>query len=276
MKECAFCPHTAKLSAEHIVSDWINDLFPGKKKFSLKTAQGVDTEWTSNSLDWRAKVVCETCNNTWMSEIENNHAKPALTDLIIGNTDIAFTESRARSITFSAFKTGVILDHSQRDRQPFFSRRIRYAFRDTSTYQLTLMFGRARTFQDPAETFIPATKQERCHLKIILLPPIRLSFMCLRGLLDIFCFQFVAVKQIVAVPFAPNLRFDNLAVPIWPRLHTGYLWPERVALRNKQQFEVFAERWRKIDILGKLYAPSRRCDSGVIGLTSVNYCPLRY
>ncbi len=130
MKECAFCPHTAKLSAEHIVSDWINDLFPGKKKFSLKTAQGVDTEWTSNSLDWRAKVVCETCNNTWMSEIENNHAKPALTDLIIGNTDIAFTESRARSITFSAFKTGVILDHSQRDRQPFFSRRIRYAFRE--------------------------------------------------------------------------------------------------------------------------------------------------
>jgi hypothetical protein len=30
MSECAFCPITAKLTAEHVTSEWMNDLFPGE------------------------------------------------------------------------------------------------------------------------------------------------------------------------------------------------------------------------------------------------------
>lgn len=57
----------------------------------------VISEWVSERLDWKAKVVCEKCNNTWMSDIENNHAKPAVTDLIVGKVDVPIPRSRARS-----------------------------------------------------------------------------------------------------------------------------------------------------------------------------------
>src|SRR5215469_6552046 len=106
MRECAFCPHTAKLSAEHIVSTWINDLFPGKKKFTRKDEHGnVISEWVSDEIDWTAKVVCQACNNTWMSRIESLHAKPVMTDLIRGVLDISFSQSAARSVAIFAFKT---------------------------------------------------------------------------------------------------------------------------------------------------------------------------
>jgi hypothetical protein len=66
--ECAFCPSTAKLSGEHIWSDWMNALFPGKKKY-LNIIER--TIWSSNALDWKAKVISEPCNNGWMSNIES-------------------------------------------------------------------------------------------------------------------------------------------------------------------------------------------------------------
>jgi hypothetical protein len=130
-KECAFCPATAKLSGEHLWSDWMNDLFPGKKRFTSKNEKGeIIVDRISDNLDWKAKVVCEPCNNTWMSEIESKHAKPAMKDLIAGDLDIPVSQARARSIALFAFKTAVIFDHMKRDREPFFLRSVRHRFRE--------------------------------------------------------------------------------------------------------------------------------------------------
>jgi|SRR5215469_5082405 len=129
-KECAFCPETASRSGEHLWSAWIGDLIPGKKKFSIKDEKGkVTSQWTSDQLDWKAKVVCEKCNNTWMSDIENNHAKPAMTDLIVGRVDIPIPQARARSIALFAFKTAVVFEHLRRGHEPFFNRSARHEFR---------------------------------------------------------------------------------------------------------------------------------------------------
>jgi len=47
-------------------------------------------------MDWKVRVVCEKCNNTWMSDIEHNHAKPVLTPLVTGQMNIP---NRCRSET---------------------------------------------------------------------------------------------------------------------------------------------------------------------------------
>ncbi len=126
MGECSFCTHTGKLSAEHIASDWMNVLFPGRRKaWLVKGDPRERKEFETDSLDWTAKVVCESCNNGWMSEIEAHHAKPALTPLITGEMEIPIDLNRAQSMALFAFKTAVVLDHSQRDRVPFFSKRQR-------------------------------------------------------------------------------------------------------------------------------------------------------
>src|SRR6185437_5187619 len=132
MKECAFCPHTGKFSAEHITSCWISDLFPGKisaRRFDQTT--GTHSELNTSTLDFKAKVVCENCNQTWMSDIEGQHAKPVLTPLITGETGIHVGLSEARSMALFSFTTAVILDHSARRGQvPFFDRIARHNFRE--------------------------------------------------------------------------------------------------------------------------------------------------
>src|SRR5713101_1714265 len=112
-KECAFCLETAKLSAEHLWSDWMTALFPGKKRFTSKNEKGeIVADWSSEDLNWKARVVCETCNNTWMSNIETN-AKSAMSGLIRGETGV-ISQSCADSIALFAFKTAVIFDHIRR------------------------------------------------------------------------------------------------------------------------------------------------------------------
>jgi hypothetical protein len=63
-----------------------------------------------------------------MSDIEGNHAKPALTSLIKCETGIPITIEKARSIALFAFKTAVVMDHAHHRNEPWFSRRLRHSF----------------------------------------------------------------------------------------------------------------------------------------------------
>lgn len=105
MKQCAFCPHTAKLSAEHILGKWMNELFAGRMKGEYSDGAGRHRKWESTEIDWTARVVCENCNNTWMSDIESKHAKLVLTPLIRGEEDVPIGVATARSLAIFTFKT---------------------------------------------------------------------------------------------------------------------------------------------------------------------------
>jgi hypothetical protein len=73
----------AKMSGEHLWSDWITKVLPPMRHhFTLRDQFGGVEQFTKTSLDLTAKVVCEQCNNGWMNDLENNEAKPALTDMI--------------------------------------------------------------------------------------------------------------------------------------------------------------------------------------------------
>jgi hypothetical protein len=77
MKECAFCASTADMSLEHVIGDWISKCLPGDKILT-RTDNGKVSSWPASTINWTAKVVCEPCNNGWMSDLENDVAKPAL------------------------------------------------------------------------------------------------------------------------------------------------------------------------------------------------------
>src|SRR5271169_3869635 len=130
-RECAFCSTTADISGEHLWSAWMDALFPGKKRFTVKNEKGeVTAQWDKPALDWKANVVCGRCNSTWMSKIENDHAKPALTDLILDKLDIPIAESRANSIALFAFKSAVVFNHLRPVADPFFPQSARHNFRE--------------------------------------------------------------------------------------------------------------------------------------------------
>jgi hypothetical protein len=55
-----------------------------------------------------------------MSDIENNHAKPAMSELIVGNSDVPIETLRARSIALFCFKTAAVIDLISPLDAPFF------------------------------------------------------------------------------------------------------------------------------------------------------------
>ena len=134
----------------------MGDLFPGRKRFTRKNEKGeIIGEWSSDKIDWRARVVCEPCNNTWMSHIENR-AKPVLSRFILGEAQ-TICQPDADVIAPFAFKSAVIFDHIRFDHaKPFFSRSARHRFRTERAIPASVRMFLAGIFRAGRERFIRA------------------------------------------------------------------------------------------------------------------------
>src|SRR4029077_12013001 len=78
-----------------------------------------------------AKVVCTPCNNNWMSDLENDHARPAMQDLHLGNNSATLGPTEVAALSAYAFKTTVVANHKTLRRPVFFSAGERFKFRTT-------------------------------------------------------------------------------------------------------------------------------------------------
>jgi hypothetical protein len=204
-------------------------------------------QWFSEDLNWKAKVVCKPCNEGWMSNIEAQHAKPAMTDLITGGLDVPISESRARSVSLFAFKSAVVFDHVARTREPFFLRSIRHRFREAlavphTTVQMWmagfLLTGKGEVFTSYHEGNLSPSNHVRLYV-------------CTYAI-GHFVFQVVGQRQQGFTPFGPlDRRFDGSALPFFPTrmLPRGLTWPVADVLRTAQDLEDFALRWKDIRVV---------------------------
>jgi hypothetical protein len=236
--ECAFCPSTAKLSGEHVFSDWMNALLPGPKRFQDIIKK---RHWAESKLNWKAKVVCEPCNNGWMSEIEWLNAKPSMAELIVGKVDIPIPQSRARAIAIFAFKTTAVIEHMNRTRTArFFSRSVRHRFRQTLEIPPTVNMWMAG--------YLPLG-QGRCTTIYHELPKAdSLELYVCTYAIGHFVFQVVAERKPSSWALSPITGFEHLAVPFWPRVPSGFMWPAEAVLKTVKDFELFAARWQRLHV----------------------------
>jgi len=110
-RTCIFCGGSGKLSEEHVIGNWIRKVIPR-----------VQTEYKSyrTSLDFsndkvqvqpmtkikqghpgtiRLKIVCEKCNNEWLSANFETPVKPVITKLLMANaTELDANEQRIISL----------------------------------------------------------------------------------------------------------------------------------------------------------------------------------
>lgn len=132
MRTCAFCPST-KLTREHIFGDWINKIIPPNPTTNRRrtSPDGPIKEWTTLGVDYTAKVVCAKCNNEWMSEFEEQEAKPTLSDMIRYGGSVSLLPRGIASIAAFGFKMAVISNITGYQNQPYFTERERYRFAKT-------------------------------------------------------------------------------------------------------------------------------------------------
>jgi len=241
-RECAFCRSTAKLTGEHLWSDWMNDLFPGRKHFTMRDKHGkFSKKWRTAELDWTAKVVCEPCNGGWMSKIENEHAKPAMTDLIRGTGDITISKSIARSIALFAFKTAVVFDHMQKERGPFFHRIIRDRFRESCEISPTIRMWMT-AYSPSGSGAVHTCYHEGRHT---LSGRIEL-YICTYAV-GHFVFQVCAERGPMRAYLTPRPDFEDLAIPFWPSVPKETTWPPPAALSSAVDFHKFSIRWNEVE-----------------------------
>ena len=112
----------------------MNKLFPistiTHRKIALDGTP-LNEGWTASKINLKAKVVCRPCNNGWMSRLENDFAKPAMADLILGNRIGELSKKRAHGLSLFAFKTAVIANRTLAESEWFFERSDRYVFRQS-------------------------------------------------------------------------------------------------------------------------------------------------
>jgi hypothetical protein len=134
MRKCAFCSSEAKLTGEHVWSAWIGKLLASKssKQFNVsrkyRNADDART-WTQRTIDHKTKVVCKSCNEGWMSDLEGA-AKATLSGIIRDAAPVSLLSRGVDSLAAFAFKCAVVADHTSPNGTPFFSPHIRHKFRE--------------------------------------------------------------------------------------------------------------------------------------------------
>jgi hypothetical protein len=219
----------------------MNELFVGPVKAKITDSTGLVKEWKSPGLDLKARVVCKPCNNTWMSDIEDKHAKPVMTPLIKGETAVPIGSAEAHSLALFAFKTAVVLDHADRRRDHFFSSRIRDGFRRHLAIPGTVqmwMCGYAQN-RNRMRSQVVYHNGKLGATYPIQLYALTFGIGCL-------VFQVLSINDFGSVRFAPLSGFEDLAVPFWPIVPEGIVWPNSISLSNVSEFDRFSFRWSSV------------------------------
>ena len=207
--------------------------------------------WESSSFDITAKVVCATCNNGWMSQLENDEARPAMQDMILSDNPVSLSPKRVQSIARFAFKTAVILNHCDSHRNPFFTSFARRRFATTleipDGVQVWLAAFKGRSLGDStlksryAESYPDAMN--------------RFEMFTLTFSVGYLVFQLLATKwsdplwagRLSSPTYTQDRASYRISIPIWPHGRGTVSWPPPRLLTMKSIWR-FCDRLEHADL----------------------------
>ena len=110
-RSCIFCG-MAPVTAEHILPRWLSEYLPVRMRVRRTGSDHPSTQWRERGVGQRTRAVCATCNNGWMSVIEQE-AKPHLVRLLKGSPTLLNRDAQAAVATW-AFKTSCVMSTTRR------------------------------------------------------------------------------------------------------------------------------------------------------------------
>jgi hypothetical protein len=240
------------MSGEHVWSDWISRIFyPTPKPRSVlikreRTGQPT-TLRPAASMNVKPKIVCEPCNNNWLSDLENAYMKPLLTNAIARGASTTFAQDDLVAITAWAFKTAVVVDHMEHRRDPFFSPAQRQRFAVDFTFPTGTQLYLFR-YNDHGHNALKGSFIS--HYLMAKRGPFKgLKLFVLTYVAGQFAFQIVSRKQArtVVLPsvIGPRDEFRGLTIAIWPNPQVSVRWPPPFYL-GEDVLDAFGNRWRRV------------------------------
>jgi hypothetical protein len=188
-------------------------------------------------MDRKKKTVCEKCNNGWMSDVVNLHAKPCIEQMILSDAPVQLDPSCILSISIFAFLKAVIGDHLSQDRPRCFSMAVRSKFRRTLSlpHNMQVWLGCIGALDPHNAIFRMKYGYSNPNIK---------------DGMEIYTFTWGAGRlaiQLASLKFKnPELRnkgpvpllprhwpfLDRFAIPIWPYDGNTVVWPPQHHLSN--------------------------------------------
>jgi hypothetical protein len=113
-RTCIFCGATP-LTAEHIWPGWARRMLPPDLvvphtvSAEMATAEPTSRTFPQRVFDQTAKVVCASCNNGWMEQLETRN-RPFL-EAALNGRGRALHRSGQRSLAAWAFKTALVINY---------------------------------------------------------------------------------------------------------------------------------------------------------------------
>ena len=74
-----------------------------------------------------ANMVCQECNNTWMSRLENRRVKPFLAPMLTNEHAVTLDETRQRDLARWAVIKVLLMEHAMRQRRAHLRSTVGYA-----------------------------------------------------------------------------------------------------------------------------------------------------
>lgn len=116
-KRCIYCGDTER-TLEHVFGNWLRKVIPDRHQHGFhqtvrySTIQGEKIATfregaaarPGSNLSRKIRLVCSSCNNVWMSKIQNE-ARPYLIELISGSWDSLDTEVAVKISTWATMVT---------------------------------------------------------------------------------------------------------------------------------------------------------------------------
>jgi hypothetical protein len=124
---CAFCPNKSNITGEHIWSAWIGEILP-TTRYVYRRDEGIEKEWSSTKIDQKTNVVCKSCNETWMSNLEGR-VKLLAAPLIRDGAPTTLAQEDQLLLAAWAFKHAVISNHGVLEGEPMYTQSERQQFR---------------------------------------------------------------------------------------------------------------------------------------------------
>ncbi|MBM0228216.1 hypothetical protein [Micromonospora sp. ATA51] len=150
---CRFCGATNRqITNEHIWPDWLRDYLPAVRQPGhserWSSAAGRD-RWRQPILTAKVRVVCDGCNNGWMSQLEEA-AKPIVGPMVVGQAVELDATAQQIVANWVALK-GLVAVHTSNVEQPIpepHYRRV-HAFEGAPPNTMRVWIGRRWNLTDP-------------------------------------------------------------------------------------------------------------------------------